>query len=479
MKVVRIRAGVKGRCSFFRTMKNKLIGSSKFYKHVLFVAIPIMIQTGITNVVGMLDNIMVGQIGTNQMTGVSVVNQLIFVFNLCIFGGVSGAGIFTAQYYGQKDNKGIRDTLRFKLIVGAVVCALAIGLFLLFHEDLIMLFLHEDEVGDVGLTKGFAVSYLFVMLFELFPFAFSQIYASTLRETGETVLPMKAGLVAVFVNLALNYVLIFGKFGMPVMGVKGAALATVISRIVELLIIVIFAHTHTARFAYFSGLFKDFSIPKALVKAIIIKGTPLLLNETLWSAGMAALVQNYSIRGLSVVAALNINSTISNVFNIAFIAMGEAIAIIIGQELGAKKPDVKYDSYRMTFFSVMICIGMGAILFVLAPYFPRIYETEGVVKDMATKFIMISAVFMPVYAYENAAYFTLRSGGKTVITFFFDSVFVWVFSIPLAYLLTHYTTFDPAVCFLLVQFIDFIKVGIGFYLVKKGSWIQDLTKLAP
>ena len=458
-------------------LRNQLIGSKKFYKHLLYVAIPIMIQTGITNVVGMLDNIMVGQIGTNQMTGVSVVNQLIFVFNLCIFGGVSGAGIFTAQYYGRKDYKGVRDTLRFKLIIGCVIFASALLVFLLFHDDLILLFLHEDGVGDVQLAKQYANRYLLVMYFEMLPFAISQIYAGTLRETGETMLPMKAGIMAVAVNLIFNYILIFGKFGAPALGVMGAAAATVLSRLVELLIIVIYSHTHTQRFPFFVEVYADLRIPSALVKAIVVKGSPLLLNEALWAAGQTMLVQNYSIRGLSVVAALNISNTISNVFNVSFIAMGEAIAIILGQELGAGKADVKEDSYRLTFFSVMVCLFMGVLLFAVAPFFPEIYETEDVVKHLATQLIMISAVFMPVYAYENAAYFTLRSGGKTLITFVFDSVFVWVFSVPAAYILTRYTNLDVGMCFLLVQCIDFIKVGIGFCLVRKGSWIQNLTKL--
>ncbi|MCR5546807.1 MAG: MATE family efflux transporter [Lachnospiraceae bacterium] len=444
---------------------------------MLYVAVPIMIQNLITNVVGMLDNIMVGQIGTNQMTGVSIINQFIFVFNLCIFGAVSGAGIFTAQYYGQGNNKGIRDTMRFKLIIGLVVCGIAFLVLFFGGENLMQLFLHEDGVGNSAETLRYGKAYLTVMFFEMLPFALSQIYAGTLRETGETILPMKAGMIAVAVNLVLNYILIFGKFGAPALGVMGAAAATVVSRFTELFIIVIYTHKHSDRFPYVVGLYESMKIPPALIHAIILKGAPLLLNEALWSAGQTVMVQSYSLRGLSVVAAFNISNTLANVFNVAFIAMGEAIAIILGQELGAGKPDVKEDSYKMTFFAVTICIVMGALMFLAAPIFPQIYETEDSVKELAVRFIMISACFMPIYAYENSAYFTLRSGGKTVITFIFDSAFVWCVSIPVAYVVTRFTDFNIVTCVIIVNLFEFIKVAAGFFLVKRGAWIQDLTKL--
>ena len=186
-------------------------------------------------------------------------------------------------------------------------------------------------------------------------------------------------------------------------------------------------------------------------------------------------MQNYSIRGLTVIAAMNISSTISNVFNIVFIAMGSAIAILIGQELGAEKTGVMEDAYKMTFFAVICCMISGALMLCVAPFFPNIYNTDHEVRSLATSFIMISACCMPMYAFENATYFTLRSGGKTFITFLFDSCFVWVFSIPLAYVLVHYTDMPITVLFLCCQMIELIKCLIGYALVKKGIWINNIT----
>lgn len=449
-----------------------------FYRHLLLVAVPIMIQNGITNFVSMLDNIMVGQVGTNQMSGVAIVNQLMFVFNLCIFGGISGAGIFTAQYYGQNNHKGVRETFRFKLIVCAVIAIGAIALFMTNGENLISMYIHEGSASsaDTAETMFYAKQYMSIMLLDMIPFAITNAYAGTLRETDETLLPMKAGIAAVFVNLVFNYILIYGKFGAPALGVQGAAIATVISRFVELGIVVIWTHTHTQRNKFIVGAYRSFAMSGVLVKNMLIKGTPLLINETLWAAGQAMITQNYSVRGLEVIASLNICNTIANVFNIVFIALGNAIAIIIGQELGAEKKSVKKDAFRLMNFSVIACVVSGAMLLLVSPFFPMIYNTTDDIRNLATKLIIVAALCMPMYAYENAAYFTLRSGGKTIITFLFDSCFVWTFSIPLAYVLVHYTTMDIIPIYVCCQLIELVKCLIGFIFVKRGKWINNLTK---
>ena len=214
-----------------KTLREKLIGDRNFYKMVLMIAVPIMIQNGITNFVSLLDNIMVGQVGTEQMTGVAIVNQLIFVYNLCIFGGVSGAGIFTAQYFGQKDEEGVANTFRFKLWLAVILTGITVVIFLLFGEPLIQMYLNgSQDGGDTAAVLRYGKDYLAVMLVGLAPFMLVQVYASTLRECGRTVVPMKAGIAAVFVNLIFNYLLIYGKFGFPEMGVTGAAAATVLCR---------------------------------------------------------------------------------------------------------------------------------------------------------------------------------------------------------------------------------------------------------
>ena len=458
-------------------IKRQFIGDKAFYRMVLAVAVPIMIQNGITNFVGMLDNIMVGQIGTEQMSGVAIVNQLLMVYNLCVFGGLAGAGIFTAQYFGQKDNEGIRQTFRYKFWMALVLTVGAISLFLLLGGNLIQMYLKGgSDGGDLAAALRYGKSYLRVMLLGLPAFMMVQIYVSTLRECGETVVPMQAGITAVVVNLFFNYLLIYGKLGLPALGVVGAAVATVISRYVEAAIVIVWTHRHKEKNPYIVGIYRTLRVPKHLVGKFFIKGAPLLINETLWSSGMAMLTQCYSVRGLSVIAGLNIANTINNVFNVVFIAMGDAVAIIIGQLLGAGKMEEARDTdNKMIAFSVCCCIGIAALMILIAPLFPRIYNTSEDVKALAVQFIIAQAIFMPQAAFMHATYFTLRSGGKTIITFLFDSVFVWCVSVPVAYGLSRFTAVPVIAIFAMVQIADWIKCIIGFLLVKKGVWLQNIV----
>ena len=456
----------------------KYIGDKSFYRMVLLIVVPVIIQNGITNFVSLLDNIMVGQVGTEQMSGVAIVNQFMTVFNICIFGGVSSAGIFTAQYYGQGSKEGVRNTFRFKFIICILMTITAIVLFFVAGDRLIMLYLHEGaQGGDIAKTLEYGKEYLAVIIFGILPYAISQAYASTLRETGETVLPMKAGIIAVLVNLLGNYLLIFGKLGLPALGAVGAAIATDIARVVECVILVFWTFGHRKEHPFIEGAFRTIRIPRDLTANIIKKGIPIMLNEIAWSTGQAFLMQCYSIRGLSVVAGLNISSTVSNLFNVVFLSMGGAIAIIVGQLLGAGKMEEAKDTDRkLLFFTVATCLVFGSLLALVSPFFPLIYNTSGEVQSLATRFILIAAVCMPLYAFMHGCYFTLRSGGKTWITVLFDSVYVWAVDIPLAYVLAHFTGLPIVLVYLSCQLIETLKCILGYILVKKGIWLQNIVE---
>ncbi len=461
-----------------KNFKKKYIGDKAFYMMVLGIAVPIMIQNGITNFVNLLDNIMVGRLGTEQMSGVSIVNQLIFVYNLCIFGGVSGAGIFTAQYFGQKDQEGIRYTFRFKLWTVILLTAAAILLFLNFGDPLINLYLSgSSDGGDLLATLAYGRSYLRIMLIGLPAFMILQVYASTLRECGETVVPMKAGMAAVIVNLVFNYLLIYGKFGFPQLGVAGAAIATVMSRYVEAAVVIIWTHKHKEEHPFVVGLYRTLTLPANVAKKIFVKGMPLLLNEALWSSGMAMLTQCYSVRGLNVVAAFNISNTVNNLFNVAMIALGNSVAIIIGQLLGAGKTEEAKDTdAKMIAFATIFCAGIAVVMLAFSPVFPMLYNTSDTVRNQATAILIAQAIFMPQASFLNATYFTLRAGGKTVITFFFDCAFIWIVSIPVVYALSRFTGMPAHYIYACGQIAEWGKCILGYVLVKKGVWIQNLVK---
>jgi len=458
-------------------LRQKYIGDRNFYKHVLYMVIPMIMQNLITNFVSMIDNIMVGQLGTAPMSGVSIVNQFVFVANITVFGAVSGASIYGTQYFGKGDHEGQKFTFRFRLIAVLIIIGIFAVVFVEFQEPLIRLFLSKDDSREmIETTLTYGRDYMGIIVLSLFPFGIGQAYASTIRESGETNIPMAAAFSAVGVNLLLDYGLIFGKLGMPEMGVRGAAIATVIAKTIEAAVMIIWTHTHLKRMPSAVGLYRGFHIPQDVIVNIIKTGTPLLLNEFLWSLGMAVVAQCYSARGIDMVAARNIANTLTNLFNVIFIQMGGCIGIMVGMELGSgdlkRAKDV---DNKMIVFSFVITVFFAIAMVPVGYAFPMMYKTEPVVRSLATYYILISAMAMPMWSFTNAVYFTLRSGGKTLLTFIFDMGLTWSVMIPVAWFLCYKTDMDIHWVIVLIMFTEIIKVIIGFFMVRSNLWLNDLV----
>jgi putative MATE family efflux protein len=461
-------------------MFKRYIGDRAFYRRIAGVAVPIVIQNTITNFVSLLDNIMVGQTSTVQMSGVAIVNQLMFIFNLCIFGAMAGAGIFTAQFHGSGDQDGIRRTFRFKFLAGLLLGVGGILLFKYAGSPLLSLYLQSDsDPTERAQTLHYGLEYLHVMLWGLVPFALANAYSSTLRETGQTKVPMTAGILAVLVNLCLNYVFIFGHFGAPAMGAKGAALATVISRYVEFAIVFGWTHLNPRHNPYIVGAYRSLYIPGSLLKKIFIKGMPLLINEFLFALGLAFVNQCYSVRSLDVLAATNISYTINNICSVAYLSLGNTIGIIMGQMMGSgsSKESVRDTFRKMTALSIASCGIFALVLLAISSLFPQLYNTSDAVRSLATQIIIIQALMMPFHGYIHAAYFAMRSGGKTLITFFFDSGYIWLVMVPLAFCLSRFTLIPVIWIFAICNGSEILKCVLGKFVMDKDSWIQDLTKL--
>lgn len=456
----------------------KFIGSKAFYASVVALILPMMVQQGITQFVNLLDNVMVGRLGTQPMSGVAIVNQIVFIFNLTIFGGLSGASIFGAQFFGKGDREGVRSTFRFRLLFGAVVVVLGMAVFLTWGEDLFSLYLDENAStpAELAATLNYAKEYTAIIIWGFFPFMIVQCYSSVLRDAGETVGPMVSSMIAIFVNLIGNYLLIYGSFGFPKLGVAGAALATVIARWSEMAYLVFYAHRRKKKFTFLQGAYRSFRIPLPLVRQIAVTGTPLLLNEVFWSIGTAMVSMCYATRGLTAVAATNINSTVWNLFAIVMAAMGNAIGILSGQLLGAGDIQGAKDTVRkLLFFSVAVNLLIGGAIVAVSPLIPFIYNTEAVVRQTATHLLMISGSFLPLSAFTQGSYFTIRSGGKTFITFLFDCVYTWVVCLPIAFLLSSFTSLPLEWVFLCVQAADILKAVIGAVMLKSGIWANNMV----
>ena len=455
----------------------RLIGDKNFYKQLLILALPIVLQNGITSFVNMLDNIMIGRLGTAEMTGIAISNQLLGVFNICIFGAVNGAGIFGVQFYGKNDHKGVRDTFRFKILLCSLFCISGILVLFFFNQPLISLYLKgEGSKEEVLSSLNFAKEYMIIMLIGLVPFTFSQCYASTLRETGKALSPMFASIIAVFVNLILNVILIFGYLDAPKLGVAGAAVATVVARFVELFIVVLWTHKNIYINQFIIGAYKSLKVPLKLVKDIFKKGAPLMINAALWEVGNAFINQCYSVKGLSVVAANNISQTFSSLFCVVFGAIGAAIGIILGQILGSGDNQKAKDySVKLIATAFMASVFVGILYAICSEFIPQAYNTTDEVKHLATRLMQITALSVPLEALGNSCAYTLRSGGKTIIMLIIDISYQWIITIPTALLISNFTSLNIFALYAIVRSLMITKVIVQSVLVKKGIWVHNIV----
>ena len=458
-------------------MLKRCIGDKPFYRMVLALVIPLVIQQAISSFVNLLDNVMVGGLGTESISAVAVVNQILMVVNMTLFGGLSGASIFGAQFMGKNDMDGMRYTFRVKMYFGVFTMILATVLLLSFGENFIGMFLKgESDAAAAAKTLEFGMRYLHIMLWGNIPFMIVQVYTSALRETGETVAPMVASVIAILLNLVLNYVLIFGHFGFPQLGVVGAAIATVISRYVEMLYVVAHTHRHPEKYPFITGVYRKGYVPGELIRKIGMMGTPLLVNEVLWSVGITFINQSYSARGLEAVAAINITGTAWNLFCVIMFAMGSAVSILVGQKLGAGDKEGARDTDRkLVFLTVVIHIIMGTLLMCFSGVIPLLYNVGPSVRDTTAKLLIIAGAALPIHAFVHVTYFTIRSGGKTVITFLFDCVYTWAVPVVLAYVLCRHTDLSIIWVYFCVQFIDVVKVIIGALMLRSDFWANNVV----
>lgn len=459
-------------------LKNRWIGDKVFYQAMITIAIPLIIQQLFNSFVNMLDNIMIGQTGTLPMSGVSVANELILVFNLAVFGSLSAISIFGSQFAGKKDTEGQRYCFRLKLIVEMSFALLCAMILLVFGKQLVLLYMSSENntAAQIEETMNYALTYIRIMIIGFFPYGLAQSIATSIQETGETRVTMIASVSAVLTNFLGNSLLIFGLFFFPKLGVAGAAIATVISRFVELTILTTFVLKHRDRFSFFSGTFHHFHVPLSLTKDITIKGIPLVVNEILWSMGLAALMQCYSLRGIDALASYNIANTIENLFFGFNYAMGNCVAIMVGQKLGAGEIEDAIDrDHKLLFFTTFLSALLGMTLCLTAGFFPQFYDVEPSIRNLATDLLRVCGICMPIAALYNACYFTIRCGGKTIITFLFDSAGTVCISFPIAYFLAHFTNLSMLQMFWILHLVDSYKAILGGILVNKKIWVNNLV----
>ncbi len=447
---------------------HKFIADKHFYQQVITVAIPLMLQQLVTSSLNLVDNLMIGQLGDAALGGVATSNRFFMVALFALIGILSASAVFIAQYFGAKDQENMKQTFRFS-IVTSVLVTLVFFTIAYFNPLAVLTFFTDDPMILAEGTK-----YITIAAFSILPFALTGSIASAMRAVGETKIPLYVGIFAVSVNVVLNYALIFGHFGFPAMGITGAAIATVTSRVIEaMILLVIMKH----RVFHFSTRLVDlFLISAKNIKKISLKALPLTTNEILWSFGMATLFKFYATRGPEVIAGISIASTTADLFFVLFGGMSVATTIMISQPLGANQLDVaKKHGYQMLGFSTMLAVIFGMAMFGASFFVPLLYNVSDASQHIAATMLRIMSVMFWIYMGTAECYFILRAGGDMKSTLMMDAGFMWVINIPVVGLVAYLTQFNIFVLYLVGQSTDFIKLAFAYRLVKKEKWINNLT----
>lgn len=451
-----------------QSIRKKFIGDKEFFKLALYVAIPLMLQQLITSSVNLVDNLMVGQLGDAALGGVAAVNRFYMIANYGIMGVASASAIFIAQYFGANDENHMKQSFRTNLIFSYGIATIFFLLGLLVPQVIVTFFIKDPEIVNMGLE------YIKIAAWTFLPLAMSIPITSAMRAVGNTKTPLMVSVIAVLTNTVLNYCLIFGNFGMPALGVTGAAIATLIARCLEMSILLYLLFK--GDFPFKTNFLKVFHISKKLVKAIVLKAAPLALNEVLWAGGMATLFKFYATRGSEVMSGYSIASTTSDLFFVLFGGMAAASTVLISQPLGANKLEkAKDNAYKLIGFSLMLSIVFALLMFGSSFIIPHFYNVSATANHVAVQTLRVMSVFFWIYMANTICYFILRAGGDTKSTLFMDSVYMWGFNIPLVGLLTYLTKLPIIELYIIGQLTDIVKLFIAYSLVKREKWVKNLT----
>lgn len=445
-----------------------VIKNREFMKKVMVIALPIMIQQLITNSVNLLDNLMVGQLGGFAISGVAAANKFFMIGAFGTMGIVIASSIFIAQFYGAKQTQHIKESFRYSIIASLIIM-LPFVLAGIFLPVQIAGFFNSDP----GLAEVVSV-YMPVAALTFIPMAISMAIASAMRSLGNTKLPLYASLLALVNNAFFNYVLIFGHFGFPRLGVLGAALGTLIARVVELGFLLYLLKKND--FVFKTRVIDLFVIEKRLIQRITVRGIPLVINELLWSSGQALLFKFYATRGAYVMSSMTILQTTADLFFILFGGMAAATTILVAQKLGSNElEEAKENAFSLFGFAVLLALLFGVLMFTTSFVVPNLYAVSAEIKALAANMIRIYAVFFWIYMLNTQSYFTLRAGGDMMATLKLDAGFMWLINLPIVGLLAYFTSANIYVVFIAGQLTDLLKLGISLFFVRQEGWVKNLT----
>jgi putative MATE family efflux protein len=446
-----------------------LFGDKKFLNTMIKLAAPIMLQNLIFASLNMVDGVMIGQLGESAIAAVGVANQIFFLVSLLFFGIGSGSAIFAAQYWGRKDTERIQSVLGLSLLMsisGAVIFSLAA---ILIPVQVISIYSKDPAVISQGSV------YLQIVAFSYVITAITNSFAFVLRSTENVKLPLVTSLVALSLNTFMNYGLILGNFGLPSLGVKGAAIATIISRLIEVILLLLIIYRKKLPVAAKLRSLLNFKILP--IKKFFNTTLPVIATEIVWSFGITTYNVVYARIGTESIAAVNIAGTLDRIIFVVFMGLGHACAIMIGNQIGAEQNELAI-SYAKKYL-ILGAIGaaiFGIIMYIFATPMLSFYKVSDFTINYTTKLIGLMALSLPVRSLNLILLIgILRSGGDTIVAFFIDAASVWVIGVPMALIGAFVLGLPIHLVYLMVLADEVVKLAMGLYRFFSQRWINYLV----
>jgi putative MATE family efflux protein len=453
----------------FRQKIKNFVDDRHFFSGLFSIAIPIALQNLISSSVNMLDTIMVGQLGATELAAVGLGNQVYFILMILLFGIGTGSGVFIAQYWGKKDIAGIRRTAGLALTLGMALSLFFLAAAICVPRFILGLYSRDPGVLDLGSR------YLRIAAWSYPAIAASFVFSLALRGVERVKLPLATTLISLSTNAVLNYILIFGKLGFPVLGVEGAAIATVISRWMEAAIVL--AGSYIRKYPPAGKLREFTNWNKAFVARFGVIVLPVILNDAIWALGITFFNGIFARISTGAIAAYNVQNTVLELAQVLFMGTANACAVMLGKRIGEGNREGVLDwARRFAILGVVLGAVMGLLLVPASRVLPALFRMDPEVLRQASTMVLCLAATFPVRVFNlHISIGICRSGGDTRFGFFFDLFGVWGVGIPLALLGAFVWHLEPWIVFLLTCGDEVAKSGLGLWRLVSKKWLKDVT----
>lgn len=444
-----------------------MIKDKKFYLSALALALPSILQQLVTNLSQMADNLMVGHLAETSIAGVAITNQIFFIFLIVTFGFGAVGGIFITQYKGANKLDKVTEVFRVEIIFAFCWGLLFFLILNFFPENVLGLLVKNDATVQEGLQYVSFIKYTFLL------YPISLMIGSAYRFLGHVKLAMYVAFITVIIGIFLNWVFIYGNLGMPAMGVKGAALGTLIMRIIELSIFIVLTLKLATPIKL--HILKVFSFGKEIVKNYIDKAVALIANEFFWALGFQINVIFYTKRISENIAAYSIANVMISLIFIGMGGLSIAISIKLGNSLGQNKFErAKRDSKKLLKLAAGIGLSLGVIVLIASFFITGLYNIDQETLNMTRGLVFVAVFYSWLYYLDSGYFFTIRMGGDTRSVLIMDSGFVWIVVLPLNFLASQFALYMP-IHYLMIQSLDVFKMLVARHRYHKDNWMKNLT----